>query len=136
MPFRLRWAVLQKPTVDVYKRQVISNVVTFTIVDAEKEAERIAAEKAEAERIAAEKAEAERIAAEKAEAERVAAEQAAAQSAASQQSSQQTNSRTVYVTPTGKKYHYNSNCNGGSYSPTTLEKALAMNLTPCKKCVG
>lgn len=125
-------------TVDVSLKdgEVISNVVTFTIVDAEKEAERIAAEKAEAERIAAEKAEAERIAAEKAEAERVAAEQAAAQAAASQQSSQQTNSRTVYVTPTGKKYHYNSNCNGGSYSPTTLEKALAMNLTPCKKCVG
>lgn len=125
-------------TVDVSLKDgdVISNVVTFTIVDAEKEAERIAAEKAEAERIAAEKAEAERIAAEKAEAERVAAEQAAAQAAASQQSSQQTNSRTVYVTPTGKKYHYNSNCNGGSYSPTTLDKALSMGLTPCKKCVG
>lgn len=45
------------------------------------------------------------------------------------------NSRTVYVTSTGKKYHYNSTCNGGNYSATTLDKALARGLTPCKKCV-
>ena len=44
-------------------------------------------------------------------------------------------SRTVYITPTGKRYHYNSHCNGGSYSATTLEAALKSGLTPCGKCV-
>ena len=65
---------------------------------------------------------------EKAEQERIAAQQ--------QSQAQSQNSATVYVTPTGKKYHYNSSCNGGSYSPTTLDKAIKMGLTPCKKCVG
>lgn len=45
-------------------------------------------------------------------------------------------SRTVYVTPTGKRYHYDSHCNGGSYSPTTLEAARRSGLTPCEKCVN
>lgn len=107
------------------------NELTFQVIDKEKaEQERIAAEKkAEEERIAAEKkAEEERLAAEKAEQERIAAQQ--------QSQAQSQNSATVYVTPTGKKYHYNSSCNGGSYSPTTLDKAIKMGLTPCKKCVG
>ena len=97
---------------------------------AKEEQERIAAEKkAEEERIAAEKkAEEERLAAEKAEQERIAAQQ--------QSQAQSQNSATVYVTRTGKKYHSNSFCNGGSYSPTTLDKAIKMGLTPCKKCVG
>ena len=43
-------------------------------------------------------------------------------------------SRTVYVTPTGKKYHYSSSCNGGSYSAVTLDNALARGLTACEKC--
>lgn len=42
--------------------------------------------------------------------------------------------RTVYVTPTGKKYHYSSSCNGGSYSATTLDNALSRGLTACEKC--
>lgn len=42
--------------------------------------------------------------------------------------------QTVYVTPTGKKYHYDSNCNGGSYNPTDLDTAKRMGLEPCKKC--
>lgn len=108
-----------------------SNELTFQVIDKEKaEQERIAAEKkAEEERIAAEKkAEEERLAAEKAEQERIAARQ--------QSQAQSQNSATVYVTPTGKKYHYNSSCNGGSYSPTTLDNAIKMGLTPCKKCVG
>jgi len=116
--------------------KVQSNPISITIIDQE----RIAAEKkAEEERIAAEKkAEEERIAAEKkAEEERIAAEKKAEEQAAAQKaaSSTQTNSRTVYVTPTGKRYHYNSSCNGGSYSSTTLDRALSMGLTPCKKCV-
>ena len=97
-----------------------SNELTFQVIDKEKaEQERIAAEK---------KAEEERLAAEKAEQERIAARQ--------QSQAQSQNSATVYVTPTGKKYHYNSSCNGGSYSPTTLDNAIKMGLTPCKKCVG
>lgn len=45
-------------------------------------------------------------------------------------------SRTVYITPTGSKYHYSSSCNGGSYSATTLESAKNSGYTPCGKCVG
>ena len=84
--------------------------------------------RAEQERIAAEKVEQERIAAQKAEQERIAAQR--------QNQAQSRNSATVYVTPTGKRYHYSGSCNGGSYSPTTLDNALRMGLTPCKKYVG
>ena len=44
-------------------------------------------------------------------------------------------SQTVYVTRTGKRYHYDPNCNGGTYYESTLADALARNLTPCNKCV-
>ena len=132
---------------------VKSNELTFHIVDKDKEKaeqkriaaekkaeeERIAAEKkAEEERIAAEKAEQERIAAEKAEQERIAAQKAEQERIAAQRQNQaqSQNSATVYVTPTGKRYHYSGSCNGGSYSPTTLDNALRMGLTPCKKCIG
>lgn len=43
---------------------------------------------------------------------------------------------TVYITPTGKRYHYDSNCNGGTYIPSTLQDALRRGLTPCNKCVN
>lgn len=43
---------------------------------------------------------------------------------------------TVYITPTGSKYHFDSHCNGGSYSATTLESAKNSGYTPCGKCVG
>lgn len=76
------------------------------------------------------KAEEERIAAEKA---RIAAEKAAQAESAKATTSQ---GRTIYVTATGKKYHYSGSCNGGTYYASTLEKALARGLTPCKKCVG
>lgn len=42
---------------------------------------------------------------------------------------------TVYVTPTGSKYHSHK-CGRGSYSPTTLSAAQAMGLGPCSKCYG
>ncbi len=67
-------------------------------------------------------------AADQAEADRIAAEKA------SQSTSSSLNSRTVYVTPSGSKYHYSSSCNGGSYSATTLDDALSRGLTACKKC--
>ena len=74
------------------------------------------------------KAEEARIAAQKAEEERIAAQQKA--------QAETKQSYTVYVTPTGKRYHYSSSCNGGTYIASTLEKARARGLTPCKKCVG
>lgn len=72
------------------------------------------------------KAEAERIAAQKAEAEQ--ARQGQAKAAAPK-------SRTVYITKTGKRYHYNNSCNGGTYYASTMEDALQRGLTPCHKCV-
>jgi hypothetical protein len=43
--------------------------------------------------------------------------------------------KTVYVTKTGKRYHYDSSCNGGTYYASTLSDAVAAGLTPCEKCV-
>lgn len=82
-----------------------------------------AARKAEEERLAAQRA------AQKAEQERLAAQNKNTQTVSKK-------STTVYVTPTGKRYHYSGSCNGGTYIASTLEKALARGLTPCKKCVG
>ena len=45
-----------------------------------------------------------------------------------------TNSQTVYVTPTGKRYHLISTCGGKNSTASTLNKAKARGLTPCKKC--
>lgn len=42
---------------------------------------------------------------------------------------------TVYVTETGKRYHYENPCGNGKYYPSTLAKAKARGLTPCDKCV-
>lgn len=42
---------------------------------------------------------------------------------------------TVYVTPTGTKYHTHK-CGNGTYTPTSLSNAQARGLTPCKKCFG
>ena len=77
----------------------------------------------EEERLAAQRA------AQKAEQERLAAQNKNTQTVSKK-------STTVYVTPTGKRYHYSGSCNGGTYIASTLEKALARGLTPCKKCVG
>lgn len=44
------------------------------------------------------------------------------------------NSATVYVTPTGKRYHRISNCGNGTYTKSTLSAAKARGLTPCQKC--
>lgn len=47
-----------------------------------------------------------------------------------------TNGRTVYITKTGSKYHYDSNCGNGTYYESTLSAAEGMGLTPCAKCAG
>ena len=41
---------------------------------------------------------------------------------------------TVYVTPTGKRYHLDPDCAGKNAQPATLEQALASGLTPCRTC--
>lgn len=42
---------------------------------------------------------------------------------------------SVYITRTGKRYHYDSHCNGGTFWPVPLDTAEAFGLTPCDKCV-
>lgn len=44
--------------------------------------------------------------------------------------------RKVYRTKTGKRYHYDSSCNGGDYYEVSLTEAKNAGLTPCKKCAG
>ena len=44
-------------------------------------------------------------------------------------------SMTVYVTRTGDRWHINPHCNGGTYTPTTLQQAVAKHLSPCENCV-
>ncbi len=41
--------------------------------------------------------------------------------------------KTVYVTPTGKKYHYSKSCAGKNATPKSLEDAKR-HYDPCKKC--
>lgn len=45
-------------------------------------------------------------------------------------------SMTVYVTPTGNRWHLNPTCNGGSYTPTTYLKAVQKGLSPCENCAS
>lgn len=41
----------------------------------------------------------------------------------------------VYITATGKRYHYENPCGRGKYTPTSLANAKRIGLTPCEKCV-
>lgn len=106
--------------ISVSAGDVKSPIVTVTVIDSERIAAEEAAKKAAEEEAAAQKA----------------AEEAAAQQAAQQQQQSQSNGRTVYITPTGKRYHYDNHCNDGTYIPSTLAEAQAKGLTPCKKCAG
>ncbi len=108
---------------------------------AEKEAaEKAAAEKAakeQAEKEAAEKAAAEKAAKEQAEkeaAEKAAAEQAAAAAAAqaAQEQAAAQQSETVYITPSGKRWHRSASCAGKNAREVTMDQVG--NRTPCKKC--
>ncbi|MDF2944303.1 MAG: hypothetical protein K0S01_3161 [Herbinix sp.] len=45
----------------------------------------------------------------------------------------QAKTQYVLVTRTGKKYHLKK-CGNGTYYKSTLKKAKASGLTPCKKC--
>ncbi len=43
-------------------------------------------------------------------------------------------SRLVYVTPTGKRYHYSKSCAGKNATESTKNKAEKIGLTGCKNC--
>lgn len=45
-------------------------------------------------------------------------------------------SRTVYVTPSGERYHFISSCGGKNSRATTLSEAKSSGRTPCKKCAS
>lgn len=91
-----------------------------------------AAEQAEAE------AKAEQEAAEKAAAEKAAQEQAAAEAAAAQQAAQEQaaaqQSETVYITPSGKRWHRSASCAGKNARAVTMDQVGSR--TPCQKCAS
>ena len=94
-------------------------------------AEQAAAEaeaKAKAEKEAAEKAAAEKAAQEQAAAEAAAAQQAAQEQAAAQQS------ETVYITPSGKRWHRSASCAGKNARAVTMDQVGGR--TPCQKCAS
>lgn len=43
--------------------------------------------------------------------------------------------KPTYITRTGKKYHYDPNCNGGTYWEAPFSTAIGMGLEPCEKCI-
>ena len=87
-----------------------------------------AAAKAKAEQEAAEKAAAEKAAQEQAAAEAAAAQQAAQEQAAAQQS------ETVYITPSGKRWHRSESCAGKNARAVTMDQVGGR--TPCQKCAS
>ena len=104
---------------------------------AEKEAAKEQAEKEAAEQAAKEQAEkeaakeqAEKEAAEKAAAEQAAA--AAATQAAQEQAAAQQQGETVYITPSGKRWHRSARCAGDNAIAVTMDQVG--DRTPCKKC--
>ncbi len=111
--------------------------VALTITDpaaeqaAKEEAARQAAAQAEQERLAAEEAERQAAAAAQAEQERLAAEEAERQAAAAAQPS---GGQTVYVTPSGERYHLAPDCGGKNSRPVDISQVGGR--TPCKKCAG
>lgn len=46
------------------------------------------------------------------------------------------NSKIVYVSKTGKKYHKLSNCNSATYFEMTLSDAIKEGYTPCLRCAN
>ena len=107
--------------------------------DEEAAAEKAAAEKAAAEKAAAEqkaaeeKAAAEKAAAEQAAAEKAAAEKAAAEKAAAEQAAAAApQQETVYITPSGKRWHRSASCAGKNARTVTMDQVGSR--TPCKKC--
>lgn len=55
-------------------------------------------------------------------------------SSTSQSNSNNTHGKTVYRTPSGKRYHFDPDCGGKNSYSTTLSAAISAGLTPCQKC--
>lgn len=125
-----------------------SNEVSVKVTDNDRiEREKVAAEQAQKE--AEEKAKAEAEAA-KVQAQAVASttsskqrkttsttsstSKAKSKSTSSKASSNKSYGQSVYVTPTGKRYHYSPTCGGKNSTASTLSAAQARGLAPCKKC--
>lgn len=56
------------------------------------------------------------------------------QKSASSSYTEDTQGMRVYVTPTGKRYHFIKSCGGKNSQETTLEQAENTGKTPCQKC--
>lgn len=52
----------------------------------------------------------------------------------SAESTDKKNSMTVYITPTGERYHLDPDCGGKNSYSITLSEAISRGYTPCKKC--
>lgn len=128
----------------VESNNVKSDIIKVTVIDKERIENERKAQEEQAQKEAQERAErearekqAQKEAEEKAqkEAQEKAQKQSQSQkSSASSSQSSTNNSRTVYITPTGKRYHLSPTCGGKNSSATTLSHALSIGLTPCKKC--
>ena len=121
------------------KQELTSRLAAIDSTIKAKEAEEERKKQEEIARQQAEQAQQEAIAQQQAEQAR---QEAIAQQQAEQASQQaqaaapeQNNEQTVYVTPTGSKYHTHK-CGNGTYTPATLSEAQARGLTPCSKCYG
>ncbi len=125
------------PAADATAEQTVQAEQAAAEKASKEQAEKEAAEKAakeQAEKEAAEKAAAEKAAKEQAEkeaAEKAAAKQAAAAAAAQEQAAAQ-QSETVYITPSGKRWHRSASCAGKNAREVTMDQVG--NRTPCKKC--
>lgn len=62
------------------------------------------------------------------------AEAAAEEAAAEQEAAQEPSSPTVYITPTGARYHISAKCAGDNAIETTLDEATSQGYTPCGRC--
>ncbi len=115
-----------------------SNKIVLKIVDIEKENAKAEAQlKKESEENAKKQAE------EQAKKQTQSTNNANSQTKSSQQSttlsstqinSNNTHGKSVYRTPSGKKYHFDPDCGGKNSYQTTLDAAKSSGLTPCKKC--
>lgn len=109
---------------------VSSSPLKLSISDpAAEEAAKVEAERKEAEAKAAEEA------AQQAEAE--AAEQKAQEilkEASGEQSASESSGQTVYITPSGKRYHLDPDCAGKNAHAVDISNIGSR--TPCKKCAG
>lgn len=140
--FAIGGKAVDAPTDDTAEQQAIAEQQAAQEQAENEAAEKAAAEKAakeQAEKEAAEKAAAEQAAKEQAEkeaAEKAAAEQQAAAAAAAQaaqeQAAAQQQGETVYITPSGKRWHRSARCAGDNAIAVTMDQVG--NRTPCKKC--